>query len=195
MQALRTVVNRTLAVAIISLFGVLGMAIMSLFPVSVLTCRHVEPKQVDCQLQERIVGLIPVRESSITDLKRAYVAREDQTREDEDGNEYTVTISRVVLDGASGEIVLRGAEEGKQFAGRTTRRINDYLDAATDESLRVWHAAWMEVLSATLAGGALLALTVLLFGWWVVEMVGLPEKVKDQMARFRREIGLDRRKA
>ena len=195
MQTLRTVVNRTLAVAIISLFGVLGMASMCLFPVSVLTCRHVEPKQVDCQLQERIVGLIPVRESSITDLKRAYVAREDQTREDEDGNEHTVTISRVVLDGASGEIVLRGAEEGNQFAGRTTRRINDYLDAATDESLRVWHAAWMEVLSATLAGGALLALTVLLFGWWVVEMVGLPEKVKDQMARFRREIGLDRRKA
>jgi uncharacterized membrane-anchored protein len=53
----------------------------------------------------------------------------------------------------------------------------------------------MEVLSATLAGGALLALTVVLLWWWVVEMVGLPEKVKDQMARFRREIGLDRRKA
>jgi hypothetical protein len=195
LQTLRTVVNRTLAVAIISLFGVLGMAIMYLFPVSILTCRYVEPKQVDCQLQERIVGLIRVRESSITGLKRAYVAREDQTREDEDGNEHTVTISRVVLDSASGEIVLRGTEEGKQFAGRTTRRINDYLDAATDESLRVWHAAWIETLLATLGGGVLLGLTVFLFGVWVVEMVGLPEKVKDQMARFRRETGLDRRKA
>jgi len=195
LQTLRTVVNRTAALAIISLFGVLGVAIMYLFPASILTCRHVEPKQVDCQLQERVVDLIPVRESSITGLKRAYVAREDRTREDEDGNEYTVTISQVVLDSASGEIVLRGAEEGNQSAERTTRRINDYLDAATDESLRVWHAAWMEMLSATLAGGALLALTVVLWWWWVVEMVGLPEKVKDQMARFRRGIGLDRRKA
>lgn len=195
MQTLRTIINRTLALAIIFLFGVLGIAIMYLFPVSILTCRYVEPKQVDCQLQERIVGLIPVREISIIGLKRAYVAREDQTREDEDGSEYTVTISRVLLDSASGEIVLRGTEEGNQFAGRTTRRINDYLDGATDESLRVWHAAWIETLLATLGGGVLLGLTVFLFGVWVMDVVGLSEKVKDQMARFRREVGLDQRKA
>jgi hypothetical protein len=195
LQTLRTVVNRTLALAIIFLFGVLGMAIVYLFPVSILTCRYVEPKQVDCQLQERIVGLILVREISIIDLKRTYIAREDQTREDEDGNEYTVTISQVVLDSTSGEVVLRGTEEGKQFAGRTTRRINNYLDAATDESLRLWHAAWIETLFATLGGGVLLGLALFLFGVWVVEVVGLSEKVKDQMVRFRRKIGLDRRKA
>ena len=100
--------------------GVGGIAIMYVQPLSVLTCRYVETTQVGCQLQERIAWVIPVREIPITHLKEAYAKQETQTREDEDGDEYTVSVYRVVLVSASGEIFLKGYDETRSSAERTT---------------------------------------------------------------------------
>jgi len=178
LRILQTIAKRILALVLISFFGFLGIALLCLEPVSILTCRYVETAQVDCRLQERIVGVIPVWEIPITRLKKAYVDLEYETREDEDGKEYTVSIYRVMLVSTSGEIGFGGTEEKALFSGGTTKQINDFLNAPTDESLTVWHAAWVGVLAVTLAGGLSLGLSIFMFS----------QKVKDQMARFRRKV-------
>jgi hypothetical protein len=74
------------------------------------------------------------------------------------------------------------------FSGGTTKRINDFLNAPTDESLTVWHAAWVGVLAVTLAGGLFVGLSIFMLVMTVLDMLGLSQKVKDQMARFRRKV-------
>ena len=70
------------AIIILLVFGmVLGaitLVVLYVYPVSILTCRYVETEQVDCQLQERMIGLIPIQEISITHLKEAYIVTEVQ---------------------------------------------------------------------------------------------------------------------
>jgi len=53
--------------------SLVGIVIMYMQPLSTLTCRYVETQQVNCQIQERIVWLIPVWESPVTHLQEAYV--------------------------------------------------------------------------------------------------------------------------
>jgi len=157
--------------------SVSGIAIMYVQPLSILTCRYVETTQVDCQLQERIAWVIPVREIPIPPLKEAYVKQETQVREDEDGDEYTVSVYRVVLVNASGEIVLKGYDETRSFAELTTTRINYYLNTPTVESLTVWgYGLWRHTL-VTLAGGFIFILFVLLFAVGIVDMVFGPDTV------------------
>jgi len=192
---LRFCVGLILGFVIISLFGVLGIAIMFIAPpLTTLTCRHVETKQVDCQLQERVAWVIPVREIPITHLKEAYVDYETETREDEDGREYTVSVARVILVSASGEIGLKGIDDVGLSAARLTTRITDYLNTPTAEPLTVWgFGLWRHTL-VTLVGGFVSMLAVLIFVLWIVELVvgidtaetkvvGLYQKVKRKMAR------------
>jgi hypothetical protein len=161
---------------ILALRGV-GIAIMCVQPLSVLTCRYVETKQVGCQLQERIAWVIPVRETPITHLKEAYVDRKTVTRRDEDresdtyGKEYTVDIHRVILISASGEIGLSGTDEIGISAKLTATRINSYLNTPTDESLTVWgFGLWGHAL-ATLIGGLWFIVFAFAFVVAIVDMV------------------------
>jgi hypothetical protein len=164
-------VAQILVLVLLLALSVGGIAIMYTQPLSSLTCRYVETKQVDCQLQERIAWVIPVREIPIPRLKEAYAKQETQIREDEDGDEYTVSVYRVVLVSDSGEIVLKGYDETRSFAELTTTRINSYLSTPTDESLTVWgFGLWRHTL-ATLAGGLVFILFVLLFVVAIVDMV------------------------
>ena len=157
--------------------SVAGIAIMCVQPLSVLTCRYVETKQVGCQLQERIAWVIPVRETPITHLKEAYVKRETRIREDEDGREYTVSVYGVVLVSASGEIGLQGTDEIGLSADLTTTRINSYLNTPTDESLTVWgYGLWGHTL-ATLIGGLWFILFAFCFVGTIVDMVLGPDTV------------------
>jgi hypothetical protein len=166
-----------------------GIAILFIQPLSILTCRYVETKQVDCQLQERIVWLIPVRERPITHLKKADVRTETSVREDQDGDEYTVTVYRVVLISASGEIVLQDTGEIGLSSELTAARINDYLSTPTGESLTVWGYNLLTHTLVTLVGGAVF----FLFGFGsvvaIVSMVFGPGtvakvlKVKQKSAR------------
>jgi hypothetical protein len=171
------------ALMLILALSVIGIAIMCVQPLSVLTCRYAETTQVDCQLQERIAGVIPVREIPIPHLKEAYVDRKTVTRRDEDresdtyGKEYTVDIHRVVLVSASGEIVLKGTDETGLFAELTTIRINSYLNTPTDESLTVWgFGLWGHTL-ATLGGGLWFIVFAFAFVVAIVDMVFGPDTV------------------
>jgi hypothetical protein len=157
--------------------SVSGIAMIYMQPLSILTCRYVEPAQVDCQIQERIAWLIPVRGSPFTNLKKAYVKPETQIREDEDGDEYTVTVYRVVLISDSSEIVLKGTDEIGFSSDLTARRINDYLNATTGERLTVWgYGLWGHTL-ITLAGGGVFLLFGFVFVVAIVDMVFGPSTV------------------
>jgi len=143
---------------------------MFIQPLSILTCRYVETKQVDCQLQERIAWLIPVRERPITHLKRVEVRTETRIKEDQDGDEYTVYVYRVVLISASGEIVLQDTGEIGLPSELAAARINNYLTAPTGESLTIWgYNLWTHTL-VTLAGASVF----FLFGFgFVVAVVNM----------------------
>jgi hypothetical protein len=167
--------------------SVSGIAIMHIQPLSVLTCRYVEPKQVDCQLQDRIAWLIPVRAIPITDLEKAYVKKETHTRKDEDENEYTVLVDRVELLSASGDIFLKGYDDIGSSAGVNTARINNYLETPTDESLTVWgFGLWGHTL-VTLAGGFIFSLFVFLFVVATVNMVFGPDTVAKLFPKVKRK--------
>jgi hypothetical protein len=183
----RSVVSRIVVLGLLFACGVLGVAIMYVEPVSVLTCRYVEPSQVDCQIQERLAGVVPVRRISVSGLEKAYVKWETETRQDEDGDEYTVSAATVMLVCASGEVAVRGTGR-PEFAGRTAKQINDFLDAPAGESLTVWHAAWRRMLSVTVAGGAMFGLFVCGSVVWVIDVLGLSQKVKDVVARLRGKV-------
>jgi hypothetical protein len=165
------------ALMLILALSVIGIAIMCVQPLSVLTCRYAETTQVDCQLQERIAWVIPVREIPIPHLKEAYVKRNTQIREDEDGDEYTVSIYRVVLVSDSGEIVLQGTDEIGVSADLTTIRINSYLNTPTDESLTVWGFGLLGHALATLGGGLWFIVFAFAFVVAIVDMVFGPDTV------------------
>jgi len=164
-------VAQILVLVLLLALSVGGIAIMCTQPLSILTCRYVETKQVGCQLQERIAWVIPVREIPIPHLKEAYVKQETRIREDEDGDEYTVSVYRVVVVSASDEIVLKGYDETRSFAELTTTRVNSYLNTPTDESLTVWGFGLLGHTLATLAGGLVFILFVSLFVVGIVDMV------------------------
>jgi hypothetical protein len=165
-----------------------GIAMMYMQPLSILTCRYVEAKQVNCQIQERIAWLIPVRRSPFTNLKEAYVKPETQIRKDEDGDEYNVTVYRVVLTSDSSEIVLKGTDEIRLTSDLTARRINDYLNVATGEGLTVWgYGLWAHTL-ITLAGGGVFLLFGFCFVMAIVDMVFGPSTVA-KLLRVKRESG------
>jgi hypothetical protein len=170
-------VAQILVLVLLLALSVGGIAILYVQPLSILTCRYVETKQVDCQLQERIAWVIPVREIPFTHLKEAYAKQETQIREDEDGREYTVSVYRVVLVSASGEIVLKGYDETSSSAGQTTTRINSYLNIPSDESLTVWgFGLWRHTL-VTLGGGLWFILFAFVFVVAIVDMVFGPDTV------------------
>ncbi len=113
-------------------------------------------------------------------LKRAsvdYVEGVTETGEGEDGRS---AVSGVILVNASGEEIKLG--HFKEIGGaseRATRRINDFLNAPTDESLMVWRVSWI----GTLFGGCFFGVSVLIlathYGKWIKDIVvELYQKVK-----------------
>ena len=125
--------------------GAITLVVFYVYPVSILTCRYVETEQVDCQLQERMIGLIPVQEISVINLKQAYVTSEVYERDDRDtiGN----TVYKLILSGNSGPVGLQSSDEfGGSVIEQTADKINDFLLRDTDEPLRVWQATWVPLL-------------------------------------------------
>jgi hypothetical protein len=180
-------VAQTLVLGLLLALSVGGIAIMYIQPLSVLTCYYVETRQVDCQLQERIAWVIPVGESPITHLQEAHLKVETQIRTDEDDNEYTVLVDRVVLVSASGELVLRGYDDVGSSALLTTRQINDYLDAPRTESLTVWGFGFWRHTLVTLIGGFVFLLFVLLIVLAIVNIVFGPDTVAKLFPKAKRK--------
>jgi hypothetical protein len=136
----------------------------------------VETKQVDCQLQNRMLGLIPVREIPITHLKKAYVKGGATTREDE-GREDTSSGYRVMLFSGSGEEIEFGYfDTNRDASERASKQINDFFNASTDEWLTVWHAPW----GAMLSGGCFFSVFVFfLYFLWIRNMMDTAEPFKN----------------
>jgi hypothetical protein len=135
------------AIIILLVFGLVTSAITLLtlyvYPVSILTCRYVETAQVNCQLQERMLGIIPVQEISITHLKDAYVVSEVRQSDDDDYTE----VYKLMLSANSDTVGLNSFDEfGGIFVEQTADKINNFLLTHTDEPLRIWQATWVPLL-------------------------------------------------
>lgn len=157
--------------------SVSGLAIMNAQPLPILTCRHANREQVDCQIQERIAWVMPIRESSLTDLKEAYVNREIHYGEDENGDEYTFYSFEVVLVSATDEFVLKGSDEHGIISNLTARRINNYLNTPTRKPLTIWAYGLATNILVTVIGGFVFLLFGFLFVVAIVDMVFGPGTV------------------
>jgi hypothetical protein len=166
--------------------GLIGLLILYWVPVTILTCRYVETTQVDCLLKQRLLGLIPVGEMSITHLQSAYVSWDTQTgRNSSDNREYTYSVSKVILVTPSGEITLNDYADPSITLGNSERiatKINDFLAVPTAESLTVWQAIWLPLL----VGGCFSSLLVL---WVVGLLVGAGIRLKQSWPGGRAGIG------
>lgn len=154
-----------------------GIAIMNVQPLPILTCRHVNRGQVNCQIQERIVWVIPIREISLTDLKEAYVNRETLVGEDEDGDEYTFYSFEVVLVNDTSEFVLKGSDDYGIISNLTARRINNYLNTPTRKPLTIWVYGLATNILVTVIGGFIFLLFGFSFLVGVVDMIFGPDTV------------------
>ncbi len=139
------------AITILLVFGLtigaITLAVLYVYPVSILTCRYVETEQVDCQLQERMLGLIPVQEISIVNLKDAYVVSEVYERRRTDREIIDNRVYKLILSGKSGTVNLQSFDEfGGFFIEQTADKISDFLLTHTDEPLRIWQATWVPLL-------------------------------------------------
>jgi TRAP-type mannitol/chloroaromatic compound transport system permease small subunit len=139
--------SRVFDILVLLFFGLFIAGITSVlfyvYPVSVLTCAYVEPNQVDCRLQERAIGLIPIQEIAIVDLKRAYVIKE-VTEVRRDGRKEKLVADRVLLQTSSDKIPLNSFDESGGFLARNTaEKIREFLHSHSEETLRVWQATWV----------------------------------------------------
>ncbi|WPD22545.1 MAG: hypothetical protein SD837_20455 [Candidatus Electrothrix scaldis] len=139
--------SRVFELCTLAFFGLFIAALTSVllyaYPVSILTCAYVEPNQVDCRLQERAVGLIPIKKQDIFDLKDAFVTRESSEIRRSGRTERLIT-DRVVLQTSSDKIPLNSFDETGGFLAKdTAHTIKDFLQSHTTEPLRVWQATWL----------------------------------------------------
>jgi hypothetical protein len=163
----RTAIGRIFASAFLAAFVVIGIGIMGLRMLPVLTCRYIEPGQVDCLLEERIAWLIPVHRTRITALQRAYVHTETGTVTDDSGNESTVYYDQVILVSHSGEVGLQRMDSPGSLARLTSGRLNAYLSTYSDAPLTVWGYGLLEHTLAAMGGG----IFVILFGFLLVTAI------------------------
>ena len=206
-RKVRTVISRIFALAFCAAFVVIGIGIMGLKMLPVLTCRYVEPRQVDCLLEERIAWLIPVQRTHVTGLQETYVDLETAVVEDERGNPSNVYYDRVILVSSSGEIGLQKMDSMGSLARVTSGRLNAYLSAYTDAPLTVWGYGLWEHTLAAMGGGVFVILfgfvlvtvalssSLLVVGWivdfvlvvvgWGAGTLGCDPEVKDRMLGLR----------
>lgn len=180
---LSSCVGQAVFLLVVLLFGFGAVVIWYGTPVTTLTCRWEEANLADCQLQDRMLGVIPIRKVSISLLRGAYVRQETTISEHEDGREEPVPDYSVMLVSISeeeSEFSYYGSQRGA--AERATGRINNYLSAPTDKELTVRHVPWL----AMLGGVAFLSAFAYLFYTWV-NMVA-SQTIKEQLARLRRKL-------
>lgn len=148
-----------------------GILLMYNQPLPILTCRYVDPEQVDCEIQDRVAWLVPVREREVKQLNRAYVKTDIWVMEDENGDEYNTYMNRVILESASGEVVLKGGDEMGFSSELAATLINSYLSTPTTKPLKIWiYGLWSNAL--TNVGGLVI---FLLFGF--LFLVGLVDLI------------------
>jgi len=94
-----------------------------------------------------MIGLIPVQETSIINLKDAYVVSEVHEKSRNDRESIDTKVYKMVLSTDSGTISLQSSDEfGGFVVEQTADKINDFLLRHTDEPLRIWQATWVPLL-------------------------------------------------
>ena len=150
MRARKKKESRAFELSALAFFGLFMAALTSVlfyaYPVSFLTCEYVEPNQVNCRLEERAVGLIPIKSQDVIDLKDAYVSKEAREVR-RNGRTEKLVSDRVILQTSSDKIPLNSFDETGGFLARNvTDKIKTLLRSQTEKPLRVWQATWLPLL-------------------------------------------------
>lgn len=139
------------ALGILSFFGLaigaITLVLLYLYPVMDLTCRYEEGTRVDCQTQEKMLGLILTETLFLPDVKDTYVASETYERLRPRRNDIDSGVYKLMLITASGTVEIDGLDEfGGIFVNQSVEKINGYLLAPRDEPLRIRQATWVPLL-------------------------------------------------
>lgn len=164
-----------------------GLFIMNAQPLQIITCRHLNMEQVDCQVQERMIWLISRGETSFPGLKKAYVDQLSQVGEDEDGNEVTFYSYQVVMVNDSGEFVLRGSDEHGIISEITSNRINHFLATPKDNRLTIWWYGLATNILITVIGGFVFLLFGFLFFSGLVDLIFGPNTIANILTIRKKE--------
>jgi len=118
------------------------MTLMSRIQARTLICIRLEPRQHQCRLETKLLGVVPLRTTPIIKLSKAGIAHEEVSYTSTTSNDQTITKYQtrysVVLITASANIPLDAVgstEYGPKQA--LAGRINAYLDDPQETSLRV----------------------------------------------------------
>jgi len=110
---------------------VVGVFAYLMGQVTTLTCDRVETDQVDCKIQSKWMGLVPLREQSVRSVRGAQVA--EDCDEDEDGCTY-----RVELVASAGIVPLTSHySSGHAAKESVAQRVNDFVRGPAASSLVV----------------------------------------------------------
>jgi hypothetical protein len=122
----------------------LGLLLLgSMVRIKILSCTRLEPSQIDCLLQMRVLGFIPLKTTPVIGLQGAKVKAEQvtSTREDSSGRQRTETdtVYTAILLTQAGEVALDVSTSG--WLGSRQKRveqINAFIHDAQAQSLRVY---------------------------------------------------------
>jgi hypothetical protein len=125
---------------VLTFFGILFLVWMG--QVKTLSCTRLEPSQLECLMQARLLGLIPLKSTPVEGLQGAKVESETVTRNSQDNSGrnqtrhetfhtlYLLTqAGQIEFDASSNDIVGSRAPNAQ--------RINDFINDPTANSLRV----------------------------------------------------------
>ena len=148
----------TLAVALV--LSAVGLLALYAAPVAIYSCRRVEPEQVDCRIEQRILGLIAVKEQRIVNVRRASCSSETRSSTNSKGSTTSTTYSTIVLESASGQQVTAGETAHTLTSSRSIcQQINTFVAEPLAPPLRVWQAQWLPLV----VGGVFMLFGLLLF--------------------------------
>jgi hypothetical protein len=121
---------------VLTLFGVLFM--LGMGQVKTLTCNRLEPSQIECLMQARLLGIISLKRTPVEGLQGAKIEMETRYSQDSDGRSRNETFYTVYLLTKAGQIEFDAS--GNNTVGsreQTAQQINDFINNPSDKSLQV----------------------------------------------------------
>ena len=111
-----------------------------LFPLSVVTISRVDPERVDCQLEQRLLGVFPILRTEIHDLRGAYVFEDEANNRSSSGRTSESTY-RISLVDAQGRETLSPAN--RATVHDIASRIRAFIVESPEPTLVEWTAPFL----------------------------------------------------
>ncbi len=149
----------TIGALISSLNQMNDSVIRSISGLEISCNKKTESKLVDCQISTiPLLGISPPTTETYTGIKRVEYLKETETREDSDGDKYTVTLHYVIFYQTSEAKKIRFDERGSWVASQINQFVNssqvtlkqvknvDLTEIATNIGLTVVNLLWVSTI-------------------------------------------------